>query len=128
VAHSYRTFAGKDTPEKLAVGPDHKLFNFISEVKQHLEPADARVFVSSSDIYLGMRGAYYLLPFNAYWSLELPELPAEKYLRKGDYIVLISPTNILFYKKNGVLKTPWDGPQTAELIFSAGSGKLVRLK
>ena len=83
VAQTKRTFAGKDTPEKLAVGPDHKLYNFISEAKQHLEPDDARVFVSSSDIYRGMRGAYYLLPLNTYWSLELPELPSEKYLREG---------------------------------------------
>jgi len=128
VAHSYRTFAGKDTPEKLAVGPDHRLFNFISEAKQRLEPADARVFVSSSDIYLGMRAAYYLFPFNTYWSLELPELPAKKFLRKGDYILLISPTRIRFSKKISILKTPLDSPQEAELIFSAATGKLVRLK
>jgi hypothetical protein len=128
VAHTYRTFSGKDTQEKLAVGPDSKLFNFISEAKQHIEPADARVFVSSTDIYKGMRGAYYLYPFNVYWSLELPEIPTDTYFRKGDYVVLIRPTTTRFYRSNDKLRTPYNRPLAAELIFSSHLGTLVRLK
>ncbi len=128
VAHTYRTFAGKDTQEKLAAGPDRKLFHFISEVKKRLESPDARVFVSSSDLYQGMRGAYYLFPFNAYWSLELPELPAEKYLRKGDYIVLIRPSRARFSPGNEMLKAPENRPHRAESLFTNSFGTLVRLK
>ena len=129
VEYSYRTFSGKDTPEKLALGPDSRLYNFISEVKRHLEESkDTRIFVSTSDIYLGMRGAYYLYPYNAFWSLDPPEIPADEYLRSGDYIVLIRPTKTLFYQSNSQIRAPENKPHSAEKLFSNRVGKLVRLK
>lgn len=129
VTHSYRSFFGKDTPEKLAVGPDSRLFNFISEVKQQLEAStDTRVFVSSSDLYLGMRGAYYLYPYNVFWSLARPEVPPSQYWRSGDYIVLIQPTTTRFHKGKDLMRTPDNRPRNAELLLDNPAGKLVRLK
>jgi hypothetical protein len=128
VGNSYQMFAGKNTQAKLAVGPDSRLFQFISKVKEHLEPADARVFMSSSDLYRGMRGAYYLYPFNVYWSLEPPEVPLNKDMRKGDYVVLLKPTATRFYQRVEILKAPENRPQSAEKIYSDSSGILVRLK
>jgi hypothetical protein len=129
VAYSYRTFSGKDTPEKLALGPDSRLYNFISKVKHHLEESkDTRIFVITSDIYLGMRGAYYLYPYNAFWSLEPPEIPADEYLRSGDYIVLIQPTKAYFSKNKGQIRAPENRPRSAERLLQNRSGSLVRLK
>jgi hypothetical protein len=128
--NSQRLFAGKDTPGKLAVGPDKKLYRFISQAKKHIEPADARVFVATTDIYRGMRGAYYLLPFNAFWRLEPPEIPHDYYLRKGDYFVLIHPSQTRLYtgRGEGRLRGPENRPHRAELLYSDDTGTLVRLK
>lgn len=128
VVHSYHTFAGKTTAEKLAVGPDQNLYNFLAEVKQHIEPADARVLVSSSDLYLGMRGAYYLYPFNVYWHLEGPEVPPNRYLRPGDYVVFINPTTSRFNPVSHTMLSRENKREPAELLLSRLAGKLVRLK
>ena len=128
--HSRRLFAGKDSPEKLAVGPDSELYQFISAAKAHIQPEDARVFVATSDIYQGMRGAYYLYPFNAFWRLEPPEIPHDPYLRAGDYFVLIHPSETKFYpgRGEGKLLGPQNRPHLAERLYADNTGTLVRLK
>jgi hypothetical protein len=125
---THRKFAGMDTDSKLAVGPDAELYQFIAAAKQHIESPDARVIVASSDLYLGMRGAYYLYPYNVFWSLEPPEIPANEYLRSGDYIVLIQPTKAYFSKNKGQIKAPENRPHNAERLLHTRSGSLVRLK
>jgi len=130
MAHSQRLFAGKDSEEKLAAGPDRALYRFISEAKKHIEPADARVFVASQDIYLGMRGAYYLYPFNAFWTLEPPEIPQDEYLRKGDYVLVIRPALTAVSRGRGEarLKGAENRPHRAELVYKNNRNALVRLK
>lgn len=127
VAHSYNAYAGKTTAQKIAAGPDARLFKFISQVKEHIDSPESRIFVASSDLYLGMRGAYYLYPLNAYWKLERPEIPANDFMRAGDYVLRIHPSRVYYRKGKGVRR-----PETkffpADLVFASTAGKLYRLK
>jgi len=130
VAHSHRVFAGKTTGQKLAAGPDRALYGFIAAAKKRIEPADARVFVATQDIYQGMRGAYYLYPFNTFWTLEPPEIPQDQYLRAGDYVLVIRPalTSVFNGRGEARLKGAQNRPHRAELIYNNRKGSLVRLK
>jgi hypothetical protein len=127
VVHSYDTYAGKTTGEKLAAGPDGGLFRFISQVKEHIASPDARVFVASSDLYLGMRGAYYLYPLNPFWKLEGPQIPEGRFMREGDYVLLLAPTRVKLNREAGI-RLPETGYFAADTLFISPSGKLVRLR
>jgi hypothetical protein len=128
LADTYRTFSGKNTQEKLAVGPDANLYNFISAAKPLLEPGDARVFVSSSDEYRGQRGAYFLYPFNVYWPEPFNTFPGSIFLHSGDYIVLINPTVLRFNPVNKVLIVPRCCTLNTELVMSDPAGTVVRVQ
>ncbi|MDC0362280.1 hypothetical protein OAN12_04480 [Halioglobus sp.] len=127
VAHSHFTFAGLNTEEKLAAGPDAGLYRSIAAVKAHINEPDARVMVATSDLYAGMRAAYFLYPLNAYWRLEGPQLPDAQYLRKGDYILLLSPSRAYAHKDQGV-RLPETRMYPAEMVYSSVTTRLLRLK
>ena len=127
VAHSHFTFAGLSTEEKLAAGPDAKLYRSIAAVKAHINEPDARVMVATSDLYAGMRAAYFLYPLNAYWRLERPEIPDAQYLRKGDYILLLKPSRAYAHKDKGV-RLPETRMYPAETVYSSRTMQLLRLK
>ena len=127
LAETYRTFAGKTTEEKLAVGPDAQLFNFVAQIKPLMDARDSRIFVASSDLYKGMRVAYYLFPLNVLWSVHGIELPDDHFLRKGDLVALVNPSTFYFGPNKHVLIAPQRMDLPAELIFSNASGTLVRL-
>ncbi|NQX88845.1 MAG: hypothetical protein HRT77_09280 [Halioglobus sp.] len=127
VIHSHHTFAGKTTEDKLLAGPDGRLFAFISQVKEHIDSPNARIFVASDDLYRGMRAAYYLYPFNSYWKLGGPQIPDPERMHKGDYVLLLGPTRVLLHRAKGIRR-----PETkyfpAKLLFNSASGKLIRLQ
>ena len=125
--HSHSTFAGLSTEEKLAAGPDAGLYRSIATVKTHINEPDARVMVATSDLYAGMRAAYFLYPLNAYWRLERPEIPDEQYLRKGDYILLLSPSRAYAHKDKGI-RLPETRMYPAEMVYSSLTMRLLRLK
>ena len=125
---THRQFTGKTTEEKLAVGPDAKMYKFVSQVRPLLRSPDSRVFVTSTDNYTGMRAAYYFLPSNVYWSLYGPPLPAKKELRSGDYIVLMQPTLFTFDPVQNRVVAPKRQPLNVEPVFSDLTGTVVRLK
>lgn len=125
---TYKTFYDKDSQGKLAAGIDGGLVQFIAEVKQKLDATDSRIFVSSSDDYLGMRGAYYLYPSNVLWQRHGPKLPRDKYIRSGDYIVLVQPANAVFNSVTGKLLPPQGKSISVEPILSRGMGSLYRVK
>lgn len=124
---THHTFAGKTTEEKLAAGPDAALYNFVTNAKPLVEPADARVFVVSSDHYFRMRTAYYFLPLNTWWAHYQPLLPEKESLRKGDYIVLVEPSPLMFDRRLSLF-APRSFGLPAELVFSDQTGTVVRLK
>ncbi len=103
---TYSQYSGKVSDAKRLVGPDAALAQFMSDVTQRITSADARVFVASKDDFSAMRGSYFLYPLNVFWQRFGPELPAAKYIRSGDYIVLINPTAVLFEPEDNTLLTP----------------------
>ena len=127
ITHSHFTFAGLSTEEKLAAGPDAKLYRSIAAVKAHIKEPDARVMIATSDLYAGMRAAYFLYPLNAFWRLERPEIPDRQYLRKGDYILLLSPSRAKVNKDRGV-RLPGAPMNPAEMVYSSLTVRLMRLK
>jgi len=128
LGETYATFSGKDTPGRLAVGLDGELVEFIAEVRQQLESTGSRVFVSSADDYLGMRGAYYLYPYNVFWARNGPELPRSEYLRSGDYIVLVKPSELGFDPVTKTLRITGREVLGVEPIISHSMGRLFRVK
>jgi hypothetical protein len=128
LALTHETFAGRDSQDKLAAGIDGELVKFMAEVKQKLDATDSRIFVSSSDDYLGMRGAYYLYPFNAYWERHGPELPQNKYVHSGDYIVVVEPADTSFDAVTGKLLSQQGTSLSVEPILSQLMGSLYRVK
>lgn len=127
LADTYHQFSGKNTQEKLAVGPDGNLYKFISQVKPLLTPGDARVFVSSSDEYQGQRGAYFLYPRNVYWREPHHIFPSENLWRSGDYILLINPTKQRFNRRLNQVFLPGCCVLGAELILANHNGTLLRV-
>lgn len=125
---THHTFAGKSTEEKLAAGPDAKLYGLAANAKPLLEPEDARVFVVSNDVYSRLRTAYYFLPLNTYWAHYEPVLPANKLLRKGDYLVIVNPSEFAFDQRQSQVLAPKRPRLHAELVFSDQTGTVVRLK
>lgn len=125
---THHLFAGKSTEEKLAVGPDAKLYSLVAHTKPLVEAADARVFVVSSDHYFRMRTAYHFLPLNTYWANYGPALPPKKSLRAGDYIALINPSQFSFDRQRNMVVAPQRQGLRAELVFSDQTGTVVRLK
>jgi hypothetical protein len=125
---THHLFAGKSTEEKLAVGPDAKLYSLVAHTKPLVEAADARVFVVSSDHYFRMRTAYHFLPLNTYWANYGPALPPKKSLRTGDYIALINPSQFSFDRQRNMVVAPQRQGLRAELVFSDQTGTVVRLK
>lgn len=120
-------FAGKSTHEKLLVGPDAALYQFIDAAKKQIPEQQARVFSASSDDYTGLRAAYYFYPHNAFWSLHGDELPARFYLRSGDYLALLAPNTIAYDKTQAVISLP-RGDLQVETLVSLPAGTLVKVK
>ncbi|MFT4518884.1 MAG: hypothetical protein ACI9JM_001273 [Halioglobus sp.] len=127
VADSQRQFSDKSTHEKLTIGPDAKLYNFATEVKRHLESPSSRIFVSTSDAYIGLRTAYYLYPYNTLYSFHGMELPYTSLLRSGDYVALLKPSETRFLPRRKRLETDRKEHLSVETIYSDGSGTLLRI-
>lgn len=128
LTQTYSTFYGRDNQAKLSVGVDGELVEFMTEVKKELDSPDSRIFVSSSNDYTGMRGAYYLYPFNVFWERKGPELPQNKFVRSGDYIVVVKPTNANFDAVTGRLLFQHDSSLSVEPVFSQPIGSLYQVK
>lgn len=127
VADTYRQFAGKDTAEKLAVGPDARFYHLAQRARHHFDNEKSRVFVSSSDDYHGLRTAYYLYPHNPYYQVRGHELPHPKYLRAGDYILIVQPAQTPFRRQLGIVQTQW-GRIPVDPLFSEDGDTLLRVK
>lgn len=124
---TYTQFAGKDSQQKLAAGPDAALVHFANYVQQRVDSPDARIFVGSAVDYNGMRGSYYLYPRNVFWRRNRAELPALEYFRRGDYIVLINPTGVRFDPQQRALLPPDAAPVPARLLAEAAAGSLYQV-
>jgi hypothetical protein len=111
----------------LSVGPDAELFSIIQEARQHITDDNDRIFIGSSDDYIGLRSAYYMYPHNVYFMLRGPELPYSIYLKDGDYLLVVTPSSMRINYRYEQLLTK-HGRQTVEIVMRKHKASLLRLK
>jgi hypothetical protein len=122
-------FAGKSAEQKLLDGPDAGLYRLISEVRGLLAPEEeVRLFVATSGDYRGMRTAYYLYPYNVYWQRKGPEVPDPRYLRSGDYIVLVPPSELEIDHQRSALVLPDSNLVEVEPLLVRETGMLLKVR
>ena len=121
------TFAGKTPQEKRQAGLDAELFGFITQVKDEIGPGNPRVFVTSTNDYAGMRGAYYLYPANVYWQRNPQSLPGAGFIFSGDYLVLLQPTDVNYDAPNGILLYGEEDKLPVSRILSTPTGDLYQV-
>ena len=127
VADTQATFAGKSDDQKLRIGPDAALYQFVRSASEAIPRADARVFVASSDDYTGLRAAYYFYPLNALWRLQTDEIPQPHFLRSGDYLALLNPTTVELNAQDSTA-TFSQGSLVVDTLVSEPAGTLVRVR
>ena len=121
------TFAGKTREEKLLATIDDYVFRFTQQVHQAIRAKDARVFINTTDDYLGMRGAYYLYPMNVFWERHARTLPDSKYFKRGDYIVLLNPALASLNSETGELTYGSGQKLKVQPISSTNVGALLEV-
>jgi len=124
---TYATFAKKSTTKKLLASEDRDMVQFISKVREKIVGENTRVFIGSIDDWGGMRGAYYMSPLNTYWHRKGPELPDRRYLRSGDYILLIRPFSLLYDKTFNVIRFSDNDDLPVEPLLLEPMGILLRV-
>ena len=120
-------FAGKTPSEKRVEGRDANLFGFISRVREEIGPGHPRVFVTSSNDYTGMRGAYFLYPLNVYWQRKPPSLPLAESITRGDFIVLLKPTQLFYDSPSSTIQYGDKSRLSVRRILSTPTGDLFQV-
>jgi hypothetical protein len=120
-------FSGKTMTEKLQSGGDGELYEFIEDAHSLIDSANARVYVGSASEYQGMRGAYYLYPLNVFWQRHTQGLPGVEYLSRGDYLVILQPSELQFDKQKSILSLPDGSPLQVEALLKRPRGRLFKL-
>jgi hypothetical protein len=120
-------FSGKNMTEKLQSGGDGELYKFIEDVHSLIDSTNARVYVGSASDSRGMRGAYYLYPLNVFWQRHAQELPGVEYMSRGDYLVILKPSELQFDKKKSILSLPDGSPLQVEVLLTRPRGQLFKV-
>ena len=121
-------YAGKSWRERHLAAADGTLFAFIEQARDKLPPPPARVFMAADSLYLRDRGAYFLYPYNVYFSPYQNTMPNPSQLRMGDYLVVFRRKTVAFDAAQGKLR--WDSgpPIHAELLFTDKGGAVFRIR
>lgn len=97
-------FAGLDSLSKVVASEDAGVARLAYQAQEVVQAPNARIFVASQSDGIGMRAAYYLSPVNVFWYRRGPELPDAKYLRSGDYILVLAPSVIEYQREAGRIR------------------------
>lgn len=127
VSQTWDTFAGKTIGEKLLASPDAGLVQLTQKAKERIHDKRARVFIASAGDFTGMIAAYYMAPFNTYWHRRGPELPSGKHFIRGDYILFIRPSNVVYDAKSGVIRFPGEADLRVRREYIGVAGALFRV-
>lgn len=100
------TYAGLEGDEKALVSEDQVIVNLANRARRAINNTDAKVFIASQSDSDAMRAAYYLSPMNTYWHRWGVEIPDSKYLKPGDYILIVKPSAILYNQGQGLIRLP----------------------
>lgn len=99
-------YAGVDSERKPLVSEDALIARFAARAAEQINRDDARVFIASMSDSDGMRAAYYMSPLNTYWNRRGIELPEKRYLRQGDYILVVGGSRLLYNRGLGLVRLP----------------------
>lgn len=130
---THERYAGKDWQEKRLAAEDSALFKFITGVKAQLPTTPQRIFLVvarslKEDAYTRSRARYHLLPHNVHD--HGIHLPGQKYVRAGDYVLLLGPpaelsvnTKKQFFRWHEGKKNQW----VLKKIHAASMGILYKV-
>jgi len=121
------TFSGKSPVEKRQVGDDQELFRLMAAVHEAVDSPSARVFVSSSSDYKGMRSSYYLYPLNVFWQRNAKGILEQQSLHAGDYVLLLPPSPLRFDQSTGYLVSQPAFKLKVRPVLSSDLGLLYRV-
>jgi hypothetical protein len=126
-SETVRALAGKSWREKRLAAPDGPLFAFTEQVRRHVEERPGRVFLTSDDAWLRVRGGYHLLPFNVLAIAYHRNLFEPARYRPGDWICFYARSGVDYDPERQLLR--WDGgePLKAERVMADGVGALYRV-
>lgn len=127
-ANSLEIYSGKTLEQKLALSPDSEAAAFASLVKESVRNANARLFIVSDGDYNSMVVAYYLAPLNVFWDRRNPVIPEPKYLRRGDYLVLVSPHSVQYNPDINALRAVQGAPLAADVLEVHRAGALAQVR
>ena len=115
--------------ERLRQGEWGRIYRFVEAIKQLDEkPDDRRYFIASEDEFLRLLTHFHMLPRASYWDRGTPELPDEKYLRSGDYVVVTNPSQWRFDTQKSVLSIQGRAPIPAEEVLHDSTGAVYELQ
>lgn len=99
-------YASLGSSEKPLASEDAVIARLTDRARDVIDNPEQRVFIASQSDSNGMRAAYYMSPFNTYWHRHGKELPETKYLRTGDYILIVRPSTVLYNREAGRIRLP----------------------
>jgi hypothetical protein len=128
VAATAQSYAGLDWRARHSAAEDAPLFQFIENVRKHLPPEPARVFVGADLPYFRSRAAYHLYPHNVFHDPNSNTIPEPSRMRPGDFFVVFQRRGVQY--DAGAQRLRWDGrePVSAELVYAAPGGALFRIR
>lgn len=118
-------FAGKDMTQRRLADLDGEFYRFLLEVRRHLPPQPARLFIVSEDpsTFFPGRARYHLLPHNGYMGFIRPPHQA----LANDYLLILPPLPAVQYDATQQ-KLVWEAGQLpAVLRYSAPQGELFQI-
>ena len=122
------TYAGLDGSGRQLAGPDRNFYPFLQEIRRHLPPPPARVFIIGSDPsgYAAGRARYHLLPHNVH--VGLSTLPSRTEAVAGDYVLILLPLREVIYDRARNLLISQATQIPADILLDTRLGALYRLR
>ncbi len=118
---------GKSVEERLLATEDAPVVELVAQVRPLIDDEDARVFIASDSDFHGMLGSYYLSPLNTYWRRFGPELPFARFVRPGDYLLLVRPTRVAYDAQRNVVTFQDDVEVPVQTLHFSPLGGLLRV-
>lgn len=120
-------YAGKSWRERHLAAEDGVVFAFIEKVRARLPPPPVRVFMVGDEHYYRDRGAYYLYPYNVFFSPWVNAMPPASAVRPGDYMVVFQRRGVQYDPARKLLRWDANPPVSAELLLAEGGSALFKI-
>ncbi len=127
-ADTVASLGGLPLRERKLAAPDGPLFAFIERAQGYIGQQPGRVFFSSDDAWLRVRGGYHLLPQHV---LAIPGhrfmYPAARY-RPGDWLCLYARAGVRYDAATRTVRIDDGDPINVQPVLVDGRGALYRVR